>query len=301
MAGSAVTRLAAGLLGLAALPSFAGDPASYGYLQIDNDVLFHTDRWYTSGVRAALVTPRAGYELEWGVLQEIYTPEAKRYNPIDRPPAARLLGSLARHDRDESSWRTIEVDVGVAGPSALGRQTQELIHRLIRGPHEPWEQQRNDELDAQLAVAQTLTLPFLRTDWERLKTNFGAVAGTELGFAHAGLEWRVGRGAAATISSPALRFVATPPRAASPVTSGWNAFVAADVRGVWRNRLLDRTADYEYLGTLERKSSVTRASTGGAWVSHWATVTLAVVYDTREFVGQRRGQGFGSLTIDFPF
>ncbi|HEY2628920.1 MAG TPA: lipid A-modifier LpxR family protein, partial [Usitatibacter sp.] len=53
-----------------ATAAFADDDAARWYLRVDNDVAFHTDRWYTSGVRIARVKDA----LEWGLTQEIYTP-----------------------------------------------------------------------------------------------------------------------------------------------------------------------------------------------------------------------------------
>ena len=89
-------RLAAGLFLLAAAPAAHADEDARWYLQIDNDVVFGTDRWYTSGARVA----RVADGIEWGVAQEIYTPDAKHWTPgtIDRIPTARLLASVARHD-----------------------------------------------------------------------------------------------------------------------------------------------------------------------------------------------------------
>ena len=49
------------------------------YAQIDNDVAFHTDRWYTSGVRVARAHKLAeGKYAEFGILHEAYTPDPER-------------------------------------------------------------------------------------------------------------------------------------------------------------------------------------------------------------------------------
>ncbi|HXZ48637.1 MAG TPA: lipid A deacylase LpxR family protein [Usitatibacter sp.] len=303
MAGRAVRAAAAAIAACAAAGAAAAGEAEAArwYVQVDNDAFYGTDRWYTSGVRIARVAQRGGHALEWGLLQEIYTPEAKRINPIDRPPAARLLATFARHDRDERAWRTLEVDAGVAGPNALGRQAQDLVHRVFPAPHEDWSQQRPNRVDVQAVYADSRTLPLLEEDWERLKANYGAVLGSQLTYAHAGLEWRVGRGAATTMSSPVLRFAATPPLAAGDSREpGWSAFVAADARDVIRNRLLERRADSP-LPPLQDRRWVGRFSVGVDWIHRCGTVSLAMVIDTREFEGQRRNQGFGSLVLELPF
>ncbi|HSN21564.1 MAG TPA: lipid A deacylase LpxR family protein [Usitatibacter sp.] len=265
------------------------------YLQVDNDVVFGTDRWYTSGVRIAHVEARGGHELEWGLLQEIYTPEAKRDNAIDRPNAARLLATLARHDRAPGDWRTLEADLGVTGPAALGRQAQEFVHRFVPAPHEDWSHQRPNRVDAQLAWARTQRLPLEPL----VNANYGAVIGNQLAFAHAGIELRFGRGAATGLETPALRFAATPPLADAQAPS-WSPFVGASVRAVAWNRLLD-VGPGDPRQTPDLRHVVGRFSGGIAWTGHGAQVVFALLHDTAEFAGQRRGADFGSLTLHLTF
>ena len=89
--------------GIAVLAALAATQAcaegARWYVQVDNDVIAGTDRWYTSGVRIARVSPPGRVETEWGILQEIFTPEAKYWVPgvDDRAPTARLLAYGARH------------------------------------------------------------------------------------------------------------------------------------------------------------------------------------------------------------
>lgn len=292
-------RVAMLLAAAVALPAAAKDARWYS--QVDNDVFYGTDRWYTSGVRIARVEGAAGEAVEWGLLQEIYTPEAKRDNPIDRPTAARLLLALARHDRDASGWRTLELDAGVTGPNALGRQAQDLIHRFVPAPHEEWSQQRSNQGDVQLVFSQAQSLRPLAGPWHRVNANYGVVAGNQVTFAHAGLELRIGGGDAMKASSPMLRFAATPPALPGEAAGrGWSCFFAMNVRDVARNRLLDRRADSP-LAPLERERYVRRFATGVAWIHPYGTLTFAMAIETPEFAGQRRNQGFGTLAFDVPF
>ena len=297
MARRGVRRAAAALAAFAALGARAADPG--WYLQVDNDVIFDTDRWYTSGVRIAHVQPRDGYEIEWGLLQEIYTPEAKFRNAIDRPNTARLLATVARHDRTSGDWRTLELDLGVTGPDALGRQAQDIVHRVVPAPAEDWSHQRSDRLDAQLAWSRTRTLGGAAPGVPFVNANFGAVLGSQVAFVHAGLELRFGRGAASRLESPALRFAATPPIAQGDDGS-WGAFLGASVRAVAWNHLLDFAPGLDR-ETPDRRPAVGRFAGGVAWSGRGAQVTLALVQDTREFVGQRRDHGFGSLTLHLTF
>ncbi len=263
-------------------------------------MLYGTDRWYTSGVRIAHVAPAAGHEWEWGVLQEIYTPEAKRANPIDRPPAGRLLATLARHDRAPGDWRTLEIDLGVTGPSALGREAQDLVHRFVPAPHEEWNQQRPDQLDAQLTWVRSQRVAGNAAGTARISAHYGAVLGNQIAFAHAGVELRYGHGAALEMSSPVLRFAATPAPSLAGTERGWSVFLAGGERAVGRDHLLEHNT--EYIGpAVVRRPFVQRLSGGFTWISRWCSMALAMAHDTREFVGQRRPHGFGSLAIYIPF
>lgn len=118
-----------------------------------------SDEYYTNGVRLTVARdPDARWDWardlgdEFGRLgwtgvdvpetstslvigQNLYTPEIITtfdVNPLDRPYAAWLYGGL-RVDvtgRDSPVVHAFEVDLGVIGPPALGRQTQTGVHTL---------------------------------------------------------------------------------------------------------------------------------------------------------------------------
>lgn len=298
MAGRGLRRALAALAACTALGASAADEG--WYLQVDNDVFYGTDRWYTSGARIARVAAAGGHALELGILQEIYTPEAKRRNPVDRPTAARLLFTLARHDRVPGDWRTLELDVGVTGPSALGRQTQEFVHRYVPAPHEDWSHQRSNRFDGQATWVRTQALGHEARGTPHVNATYGVVLGNQVAFAHAGLELRFGRGGAASeMSSPALRFAATPPLSFADDGS-WSFFLGASARAVAWNHLLDFAPGLPQ-ATPALRHVVQRFLGGLTWSSRFAQLTFVLTRDTREFVGQRRDHGFGSVTLHVPF
>ena len=290
--------LAVACLALLLAPGVLAEGAGGWYTQVDNDVFFHTDRWYTSGVRIARVVPRGDREVEMGLLQEIYTPEARLHDPVDRPTAARLLATLASHDRRDGEWTTMELDLGVTGPAALGRQAQELVHRVVPAPHEDWSHQRTNRVDAQFAWVRSHDFEADPAKPAHLYAHYGVVAGNQLAFAHGGVELRYGHGAAMGLSTPALRFAATPPLAQGD--GSWAAFAAASVRAVAVNHLLDFAPGVDE-PPARRKPTVGRFLAGVAWAGEAATVTFSLAEDTREFAGQRRDQAFGSVTLLVPF
>lgn len=290
MEGRGLKRRAAAVFLAFAVTAAAAEDARW-YLQVDNDVVFGTDRWYSSGVRLARVDER----LEWGLVHEVYTPEAKHWESgvSDRSPVARLLASAALHDRGPGLFQTLELAAGVRGPAALGRQTTEAIHRLIPAPVVDWSRQLENRFDAQLSAVRSQSLGS-----DRIKAHAGAVLGSDVTFAHAGVEVRFGANASA--SSELLRFAATPPWADGVPAHGFGAMVGASVRAVARNALLER--NYDPLGPdLSRRRSIARLVAGAGWSQPGASLTFALAQDSREFDGQRVPHRFGSLAVHLAF
>jgi len=280
----ALRRLAAALAAVA-LPAAAAADDALWYLQVDNDVPFSTDRWYTSGVRIA----RVKEGIEWGLVQEIYTPEAKRWHRgvSDRPPAGRLLVSAARHDFSPDLFQTIELLAGVRGPAAGGQGAAEAIHHVIPAPFVDWNRQLGNEFDGTLAAVRSQLLGPVRV-------HYGAQVGTQLTFAHAGVEARVGNAGSA---SRLLRFAATPELSK---LAGWSAYAGAGLRGVARNKLLAGNYDPQQ-PPLSRERAVTRIAAGIAWIASWGAVTFDLAQDSREFTQQREPHRFGSLALHASF
>jgi hypothetical protein len=282
-------RLATALFACALAPAAAGEPARW-YLRIDNDALFNTDRWYSSGLRLARVEARGGHEIELGIVHEIYAPEAKRYEfgVVDRAPAARLLLAAARHDRSPELLQTLEVALGVRGPAALGRQMTDLMHRIISAREIVWSRQESNRFDGSVAATRTH-----RRGW--LALHYGAVLGNQVAFAHAGADLRFGSPGAATF---VLRHASTPPGGGE--SRGWSGFVGASARRVMRNEMLHRQYT-AFAPDLERRNNVTRTAAGISWSRPGLEFALAIVRESREFEGQRVPHGFGSLTLHAAF
>ena len=284
--------LAGAALALLALDDARAADDAQWYMQVDNDIAFTTDRWYTSGVRIAR-SHRSGdaQRIEWGLVQEIYTPNTNRFNPVDRPYVARLFLSGARHDYTPDGHRTIELTAGVRGPSALGRQSQEVVHHFVPAPHEDWTRQLPDRLDVQAIAVQSRAID--GGQGPRGVLHYGAVLGTIVTHAHAGVEVRVGQ----PIECPALRFAATPPLA---IANGWSAFAGASGRWVLRNTLLAGSND-PTVSEVSRNPVVGRLAAGLAWANAWGVVTFTITQDSREFKTQREMQRFGILSLHLSF
>jgi hypothetical protein len=299
-------RLAAAAAAALAPLAGAAGPAVW-HLQVDNDVAFHTDRWFTSGVRlyrssgldgASLLASflrlpaTAAQRLDVGLVQDVYTSDPYAAPDVpDRPNAARLLFSAARHDLSADTLATLGIDAGVSGPAAHGEQAQRLVHRIVPAPKTDWSVQVDNRADVQAVGAWSHRLA-QRTIPGDLVVHAGAVAGTLLAFGHAALEWRTDGPAVA--ASPLLRFAATPPLPRG--TGGLSFFAGAGLRLVGRNRLLERRPD-DPKPEAAAERVVSRIAGGLAWSGPWGAATLGLARESAEFEGQPERHRFGTLTV----
>ncbi len=137
-------------------------------LFVENDLLARTDRYYTNGIKlgggapfdllqlpatAVLkqLAPEGGGAIHLGLFlgQNLYTPKSisiSQAQPFDRPWAAWLyLGGVAQRAKD-NRLDTVEIDLGLVGPSALGKEVHAGWHDLI-GATQPkgWHNQIPNE------------------------------------------------------------------------------------------------------------------------------------------------------------
>ena len=132
----------------------------------DNDAYLATtqDRYYTNGLfiylRTALKTPKDTARLlkkilSFSIGQKMYNAhsgQTSNIEKVDRPFAAYLYGSTALqlHYRNEKFLRA-ELQLGTIGPSALGKEGQELIHNTVGFYRiDGWQYQVNDEFGINL-------------------------------------------------------------------------------------------------------------------------------------------------------
>ena len=287
-------RFLAAALALASLGAGAAEDTARWYLQVDNDFFFGTDRNYSSGLRLGRVAGVGEIQVEWGVLHEVYSPEGKYWEPgtDDRAPTARLLLFGARHRLMPTFFETLELAVGVRGPSALGEEVTDIAHKWADAADVDWSRQEGDEIDVQAAAVRSHS-------FGDFHVHYGAVLGNQQAFAHGGVEWRRGTGSAAAALSPLLRFAATPPPPTS-AAPGWAVFAGASLRAVGHNAMIER--NYDPFGPeLEPKRGVGRAAAGVAWVGSWGSLTFGLAVDSREFDAQREPHAFGSVTLHVRF
>ena len=135
----------------------------------DNDTFVRTDRWYTLGCDLSFLyrlhddpfaLPFSNEQksisyLALALTMEMYTPEKfNDPNPQldDRPYAGWLYGSFALHQSSAESLDSLELQLGLVGPSVKAGEIQKFVHDHIFGdPVNGWQNQLHNEFGINLA------------------------------------------------------------------------------------------------------------------------------------------------------
>jgi lipid A 3-O-deacylase len=300
-------------------------------LQLENDILGGSDRYYTNGLQLAWRSAAAGLPgpvawldrrldrllgpgaTRWGLAlgHSIFTPadtSRRDPDPRDRPYAGYLYGSLALSRSTSQSLSVFELQLGLVGPSALGKEVQNNFHRLLNTEtYDGWDQQLRDEpvlaaigtrswrvplggiaggLDAELLPAATLSL------------------GTAQTYLGGGAALRIGQGLEADFGPPRIRPALGGSGFFEPAREdgfGWYAFAGAEGRAVARDIFLDGNT-WQGSRSVDKRPLVADLQAGLAL--RWGRFRLAYthVWRSEEFYGQRGGaQQFSSLSLSMRF
>lgn len=209
------------ILAALSLPAWADAPppslqlpsGSELQLFVENDKLWRTDRYYTNGIKLGggvpfdllqipaaevlrALDPDRGEAIHVGLFigQNMYTPRDITLavaQPDDRPWAAWLyLGGVAQRVRG-NRLDTVELDVGMVGPAALGEPVQKAWHRLVdtRTP-QGWQNQIPNEPAFVMTYVQKRRFG---NDHADVIVNGGGSLGTVLTDARAGVMLRLGQ------------------------------------------------------------------------------------------------------------
>lgn len=305
------------------------DPRGSFSLSYDNDLFARTDRYYTSGLQlnwrsaseqppawlawvsdsAGFLFPRGGAP-RWGLSagQSIFTPnDIRRRNPdpADRPYAGWLYGAVSLVSSTATELGGVELQIGIVGPSALGRQAQNGVHRLRDlAPAEGWSYQLKDEVGVNLILARQWRI--------NQELGFGGLAlglvpsataslGNVMTYAGAGLVLRLGNNLTADFGPPRTRPGISGSAFFEPVEGfGWYVFAGVEGRAVAHNIFLDGNS-FQGSRSVERIPGVGDASLGA--VAMWGRVRLTASYTfrSREFEAQPQAAQFGSVSMSMRF
>jgi lipid A 3-O-deacylase len=324
---------AAGLvLAMAAAPALAQTPSTAEprsgtfTFTYENDLLAGTDRYYTSGVQFAwrsapyvppswiangpgIVLPNDGV-LRWGfaIGQNIFTPDdttLRNPDPSDRPYAGWLYGAISLSSTTPTSYGSIELQLGMVGPSALGEQTQNGVHDLlnIRRAY-GWDYQLKDEAGVNLLLARQWRF---NSDpvWDDIAVGFVPSLTASLGnvqtYASAGMVVRVGNDLAADFGPPRMRPSVSGSAFYEPVRRwGWYVFAGLDARVVAHDIFLDGNT-WRDSRSVDKEVMVGEATAGLAVFTPVGRVTFSYAARTREFQNQQESAQFGSISLSVQF
>lgn len=324
------------ILLLAAAPSCAAETTSSSVppagsevqLFVENDMLAHTDRYYTNGIKLGvglpfelLQTPAAdvlrgfdpdnGDDVHVGLFlgQNLYTPRdigIATPQPNDRPWAAWLyLGGVAQRARNHR-LDTVEFDVGVVGPAALGEPVQKAWHRLIDA-NEPrgWDNQGKSEPAFMISYLQKRRFG---NEYADLILHGGGSLGTVMTHVRAGaqvrLGWRLTGYGPDTIEPGGAMLHGTRAQGAKGHQgTSWGVFAGFDHRLVGYNIFLDGPV-FRDGPSVERNRHVRDLSFGFGFLVDKLRFSWTRVHRSEEFrtaAGGGGAQRFDSLNLGFEF
>ena len=315
-------------------------------LYLENDLFGETDQNYTNGIRLSWVSPNLdsfrndpdvpdlinrvndrldrlldfkdsqtrNIVISFGQL--MYTPEDKDATTLladQRPYAGYLYLGFGYHSRTENRLDSVEVNFGVVGPSALGKQTQDLIHDLRDiDKFQGWDNQLRDEPTLQLVYENKLRL-FKHQLPLGLEHDFishvGAAFGSVAIHLNAGGEYRFGWDLPEDFGTSAVRpggDNSAPGRGdvrlrqSDNFLYGLHGFISLDGRAVGRDIFLDGNT-WKNSHSVDKEYFVADLSVGFSFlVSRWK-VSYGQVFRTREFRGQPHSHQYGSLSLSYTW
>lgn len=300
-------------------------------LFVENDMLANTDRYYTNGLKLGvglpfelLQTPAAqllrsldpdnGDDVQVGLFlgQNMYTPRditIAAAQPNDRPWAAWLyLGGVAQRARN-NRLDTVEFDLGVIGPAALGEEVQKNWHSLV-GVKQPkgWDNQSKSEPAFMISYLQKRKFMIGSNDNADLILHGGGSLGTVMTHARIGgllrLGWRLNGYGPDTIEPGGAMLHGTRAQGAKDYSgTSWSLFAGVDHRLVAHNIFLDGPV-FRDGPAVERRRHVRDLSAGFGLRIDKLRFAWTRIHRSEEFSTAAGGGGkqrFDSLNLGFEF
>ncbi len=306
-------------------------------LYIENDSLFikpnhHTDRHYTSGAGVSF-----SYQPQWAdrlaehlpfatqnqsrtaggfvLAQEFFTPSDITLDPPDpedRPYAGYLRGGVFLQRASDVAplepavLDHLQLDLGIVGPAALGRDTQRVIHELLAADTpRGWNTQLNNEPVIQLYARRKWRLPTGSLDLggTQLDTQLIPYVGVAVGnvnrSAEAGATYRLGFNLPDDFGPDRL---ADPRAATGEPISGWSLYAFGRITGraVEHDIFLDGNT-FEDSPSVDSMPFVAESQLGVMAAYRHDNILVEAGYSqtfiTEQFENQNGSDAFGSVTL----
>jgi hypothetical protein len=249
--------------------------------------------------------------------QSIYTPTdiaIAEYQPDDRPYAAWLYVGAAFHNyrpertRDDGSRSparadVFEVNLGMVGPAALGRQVQNAVHELLGiATAQGWEHQIHNEPGLNLIYESKwrFSTTAARDRWGAdVLPYWGVCLGNVFTYANVGAEVRWGYRLPDDFGTSLIRPTGDS-NSERRARFSWFVFAGAEARAVARDITLDGNS-WRDSPSIAKEHFVYDLTAGfGVGGEHWQ-LTYTQARRSREFQGQNEAQDFGSVSVSYFF
>lgn len=271
----------------------------------------NSDRYYTQGLRISWMD-----EALWhgAITQEINTPadggvpSGPFAGQDDLPYSGALFLSLGRGFLfpERQAMASVEVKVGLIGPSALGREAQNSFHRVIGASDLDWDRQMPDEpilnVDAEVRRRIDLDGPE-KSHWDLLVRARGSLGnlrsglslGAQLRFGILDQGWGHG-------------FILQTNSWVDPVTAdeaghqGWHFFTDASFEVMPHDYATSGPVfrNFEFEAPVDPRPLVGQLAVGILTRFNHISFSFAVAQRTKEFSGQQgSGHSYGSFRFTF--
>ncbi len=293
----------------------------------ENDAFIRTDRWYTLGCDLSFLyrvhddlfalpfsdRQKSISYFAVGLTMEMYTPAKfndPKPQPDDRPYAGWLYASFALHQSSAKSLDSLEIQLGLVGPSVKAGEIQKFVHDHILGdPVNGWQNQLHDELGVNLAYHHHERYIVDTKQYEAvLIPHVGGVIGNVRTELDVGVLYRIGLHIPSDFGQ---NFVMMPglDSAIPALDSGAKRYRAAysyylqlqsDLRLVVRDIFLQGNYDGNSL-SVDPYPLVGRV--GGGFGGSYKRYQLSIMYtaESKSFTQQSKIHGYASLLFSYAY
>ncbi len=246
----------------------------------------------------------------YSVGQNLYAPRdltRSTPNPKDRPYAAFLYGSMGMSNLKDNHQDNVELTIGVIGPWALGKETQQFVHTLL-GAQDPkgWNSQLRNEVGL-MASWEHLWPEAYAAEFGDLHFRASPYVGATLGniytYANSGLIVQLVPKQYKWQTTPLRVRPAMPGNGYFSVPEGefsWSLFAGVEGRAVGRNIFLDGNT-FENSPSVGKKPIVGDANIGAAFTYGRTQVNYTLNWRAPEYYGQDKSDLFGAVSVGYRF